>query len=121
MVVERTVAVMLRGATHSAWGAELLRRGSELEGCRLLIDAAAVIPVEKAELFFSDLVGSEREHLIRMLADTPCHVAVLEGPEIVRRWLELIELCGLSAKTTSMLMHSSTNPYEAEVSAILVA
>lgn len=37
-----------------------------------------------------------------------CHVAVLEGPGIIRRWLELVEVClGQHRKSQRILMHGT--------------
>ena len=41
-------------------------------------------------------------------------VHLAAGPGVIRRWLELIELCGVSESSTTILMHSSTSPSNAE-------
>lgn len=57
--VERSVAIMLNGSTHSKWGQELLHMASELEHCTVIMDGAVTVTQEQATEFYQDLVRRE--------------------------------------------------------------
>jgi hypothetical protein len=75
------------------------------------------IPRNKAEEYYAGMIGPERERLVRLLSSGTCHVAVVQGPNVLKGWLELIEECGLDRRTDTMLMHSSLSTAAADAEA----
>lgn len=108
---ERVFLLLSELVTRSTAGAQALSQLAALPDTRMIFDTKIEVSREDAEIYYdAEVIGAERDKLVRLLWSRPCHTAVIEGPNIITSWLEIVEDTKLSHVLEGTVVHSSLSP-----------